>query len=215
MKRKQFCLLCLICLICPSCEKDSDKKHLNETYKSIFIGDSITEIWGRECYDPEFFTSHSFLNKGIGGETSQDMLARFEKDVTNYKTEVVVILAGINDIAQNDGYISNEKILKNITEMCERASKYRIKVILCSVMPVYQFGWKMSINPVPLILDLNSRIKAYAESKAYPYVDYYSAFVDERGGLPVNYSSDGVHPTKACYQIMESMILEVIDKTLD
>jgi len=215
MKRNLFYFLCLAGLICPSCEKDSENESLRKTYKCIFIGDSITENWTTEGYDPEFFTSHSFLNSGKGGETTQDMLARFGKDVTYYKPEVVVILAGINDIAQNDGYISNENIMKNITEMCEKAAFNHIKVILCSILPVYQFGLNTNIQTVPLILDLNRRIKSYAESKAYPYVDYYSAFVDDRGGLPAIYSTDEVHPTKACYQIMESMILEVINKTLD
>ena len=215
MKIKLFCFLCLAGLICPSCEKDSEKESLRKTYKCIFIGDSITENWTTEGYDPEFFTSHSFLNSGKGGETTQDMLDRFDQDVTFFKPVIVVIMAGVNDIARNDGYISNESIMKNITEMCERAAVNHIKVILCSVMPVYQFNWKTTLKPVPLILDLNRRIKSYAESKAYPYADYYSAFVDERGGLPAIYSTDEVHPTKACYKIMESMILEVINKTLN
>ena len=176
-----------------------------------FMGDSITARWVRDnTGHPEFFTVNSFLNAGISGQTTSQMLARFDADIIQFAPRAVVICAGTNDIAQNQGYISNEDILKNIASMCDMATNSGIKVILCSLLPANKYNWRPSIKPAELIKDLNARIKAYADLRGYTFVDFWTPFADSADGLPTEYSSDGVHPNQACYTLMEDIILPVI-----
>lgn len=177
--------------------------------KAVFMGDSITDNWGNRTH-PEFFTEHNFLGRGISGQTTVEMLVRFRPDVIDLHPKYVVILAGTNDIAQNIGPISKEMILKNIQSMCELAKANKIKPILCSILPAYQFGWRKSLTPAEDIIEMNEMIKAYAKSAKIPYVDYHSAMKDERNGLPEKYSYDGVHPSMGGYEVMESIILNYI-----
>lgn len=171
----------------------------------VFMGNSITEGWKNQR--PEFFSKNSYIGRGIGGQTSAQMLVRFRKDVIDLQPKAVVILAGTNDIAQNQGYISQENILGNIQSMVELAQHHHIKVYLCSVLPAYEFGWRKEIQDVAnQIVQLNTLIRSYAESKGIPYVDYHSALKDERNGLSVEHAKDGVHPTAAAYEIMEATL---------
>lgn len=197
-----------------SCAKENGDKIIEkkEIVPCVFIGNSITEFWAN--LRPDFFRDHSFVGKGIGGQTSSQILKRFYDDVVYLHPQTVVIEAGTNDIAQNQGYISNEDIMKNVGSMCEIANRNNIKIILCSVLPSYQFGWRPEIKPAPIIKDLNSMIKAYADQHLYIYANYYDSLVDERGGLPAKYSEDGVHPNIECYKIMERIILESIGKVV-
>ena len=179
----------------------------------VFMGNSITDGWAR--VDPEFFESNNFVGRGIGGQTSSEMLVRFRRDVIDLNPKCVVILSGTNDIAQNNGYIKPENTLSNIISMCELAKANGIKVILCSVPPTSVFGWRKDINPAPLILEMNKLIRAYAEANDIYYLDYHPALTDEKGGLPTKWSHDTCHPNLECYRtIMEPMVCEAIDKVL-
>ena len=176
--------------------------------KAIFMGNSITEGWAKKR--PDFFATHDFVGRGISGQTSSHMLVRFQADVIALKPKYVVILAGTNDIAQNNGTISQEHIMENIRSMCELAMAHRIKPVLCSVLPAARFSWNPTLQPAEDIKALNVAIKAYAARKRIPYVDFYSALVDDQGGLPAEYAADGVHPTAEGYAVMENILLNTL-----
>ena len=181
----------------------------------VFMGNSITQNWAK--YNPDFFKKNNFAGRGIGGQTTSHMLVRFRRDVIELNPRAVVIMAGINDIALNNGKISHENILNNIASMCELAKLHKIKVILCSVTPAVRFRWRPDVDFVPAdeIIRLNKMIKEYAESHKIPYVDYHSALVDERKGMNRKYHKDEVHPNSLCYaEVLEPMILPVINKVL-
>ncbi len=177
----------------------------------VFYGNSITENWRR--YDNAFFEKNQFLGRGISGQTTPQMLVRFRQDVINLKPAAVVFLAGTNDIAENTGPISVEDIAGNIISMCELATANGIKPIICAVLPVYQYSWNKTVDPLTKIPALNKLLKEYAAKKKISYVDYYTAFVDERGGLPLKYSSDGVHPNLDGYKIMEKLVSDELVKS--
>ena len=184
----------------------SDQKRI------VFMGDSITEFWS--VIDPDYFSGKPYINRGISGQTTPQMLIRFRADVIALQPTVVVILAGINDIAGNTGPSSIEMIRDNIFSMVELAKANHIKVILCSVLPAYDFPWKPNQQPVEKIKALNDILKNYAAANNNVYVDYYSAMVDERQGLNIEYSNDGVHPNKTGYQIMQPIIEKAIGQVL-
>ena len=180
----------------------SDQKRI------VFMGDSITEFWS--VIDPDYFSVKSYINRGISGQTTPQMLIRFRADVIALQPTAVVILAGINDIAGNTGPSSIEMIWDNIFSMVELAKINNIKVILCSVLPAYDFPWKPNQEPIEKIKALNEIIKNYAKANNIVYVDYYSVMVDDRQGLKAKYSNDGVHPNKTGYQIMEPIVEKAI-----
>nr|WP_319999494.1 GDSL-type esterase/lipase family protein [uncultured Draconibacterium sp.] len=185
--------------------KDEGKKN-----SIVFYGNSITDFWIRA--DNDFFQKNNFIDRGISGQTTSQMLVRFREDVVQLNPSAVVILAGTNDIAENTGPISIENIFGNIVSMVEIAKANNIKSVLCSVHPVYQYSWNKKIEPVGKIKELNRLIKQYADANDIPYADYYSAFVDERGGIPDKYSQDGVHPNLAGYKLMEQIVSKEIIK---
>jgi lysophospholipase L1-like esterase len=166
----------------------------------VFMGDSITEFWS--VINPEYFAGKPYVNRGISGQTTPQMLIRFRADVIALKPSVVVILAGINDIAGNTGPSTLEMITNNIFSMAELAKAHKIKVILCSILPAFDFPWKANQNPAEKVVALNEAIQKYAAENGIEYLDYYSAMADERKGLKTTYSNDGVHPNKAGYQVM-------------
>jgi lysophospholipase L1-like esterase len=178
----------------------------------VFMGDSITEFWA--TINPEYFSGKQYINRGISGQTSPQMLVRFRADVIALKPSIVVILAGINDIAGNTGPSTLEMIRNNIFSMAELAKANQIKVILCSVLPAFDFPWKPNQNPAEKIVSLNKMIQNYANANAIEYLDYYSIMVDERKGLQARYSNDGVHPNKAGYQVMAPLAEASIELTL-
>ena len=136
---------------------------------AVFMGNSITEGWAYQ--DPEFFKQNNFVGRGISGQTSAQMLCRFRPDVLAHNPKCVVIMAGTNDVAENNGYISHENILNNIISMVQLAQANDIKVILCSVPPTSVFGWRPDLKPGPTIVELNKLIKAWAdENKVYYFV---------------------------------------------
>lgn len=178
----------------------------------VFMGNSITEGWGNIC--PEFFKNGPYINRGISGQTTPQMLVRFRPDVINLKPAVIVILAGTNDIAGNTGPSTLEMIMDNLISMTELAKVNHIKVVLCSVLPVYDYPWKPGLAPAEKIVSLNEMIKKYADDNGIIYLDYFSSMVDERNGLKKEYSNDGVHPTEAGYKVMEPLVKAAIKKAL-
>jgi lysophospholipase L1-like esterase len=166
---------------------------------------------------PEFFQDRDFINRGIGGQTTPQMLLRFRPDVIDLNPKVVVILAGTNDIAGNTGYTSLETIIYNIKSMAEIANANVIKVIISSVLPAIEYLWKPGLDPATKIIKINKALKAYAKENNFIYLDYYSAMVDDKGGLKVpDYTAvnDLVHPNKAGYLVMEKLAQKAIDKAL-
>ena len=174
----------------------------------VFMGDSITELWS--VVHPSFFSEKSYINRGIGGQTSPQMLVRFRADVVALNPSVVVLLAGANDIAQNTGPSTLEMIANNIFSMVELATANNIKVILCSVLPAFDFYWRQGLEPAEKIVTLNKMILEYADANDILYLDYYSAMVDEQKGFKSMYSEDGVHPNKAGYEVMVPLAHEAI-----
>ena len=176
----------------------------------VFMGNSITEGWIN--IHPEFFGGKFYFNRGISGQTTPQMLLRFRADVIKLKPRVVVILAGTNDIAGNTGPSTIEMIEDNIISMAQLAKANDIKVILCSVLPVYDYPWKKGLEPAPKIIELNKLIKAYATKSGAIYLDLFSALVDERNGMKAEYSKDGVHPNEAGYYVMEPLTENAISE---
>lgn len=178
----------------------------------VFMGNSITEGWINQR--PEFFSGRPYINRGIGGQTTPQMLIRFRADVVALKPKVVVLLCGINDIAGNTGPSTLEMIEDNIASMTEIALANNIKVVLSSVLPAYDFPWRPNMEPAPKVMALNKWIKAYAAQKKVVYLDYFSAMVDERNGMKSIYHTDEVHPNKAGYAVMEPLVEQAIKKAL-
>jgi lysophospholipase L1-like esterase len=176
--------------------------------EAVLIGNSITDNWAK--FDPEFFAANNFVGRGISGQVTAQMLSRFQADVVELNPKMVIIMAGTNDIAMNNGYISHEHILQNIQSMVELAKYHKIKPVLCSCLPAASFKWRPALTPAEDIKRLNEMIKAYAKANKILYVDYYSAFVDEQGGLPTKYAKDGVHPNLEAYKIMEQILLRYL-----
>ncbi len=164
----------------------------------VFMGDSITEGWHLEAS----FPGKPYINRGISGQTSPQMLVRFRQDVVDLQPKVVVILAGTNDIAGNTGPMTLEETEENLASMADLATANHIRVVLCSVLPAYDFPWHPGLEPAPKIVALNTWIKSYSAEKGYVYVDYHSAMKDQRDGLPSSLSKDGVHPTPSGYAVM-------------
>ena len=193
-------------------QSNSELKKINEPDRIVFMGNSITEGWSN--FDKDFFINNPFVNRGIGGQTTPQMLIRFKPDVVNLNPKAVVILAGINDIAENTGPVTIENIAENIISMAEIAKANEIKVFICSTLPAIDFPWSPGMEPGPKVIKLNSILKNYCDSNNLPYVDYFSAMSDEKGGLKVpeyTTADDLVHPNLAGYKVMEKIILKALN----
>ena len=178
----------------------------------VFIGNSITIGWLRKM--PEFFEGKSYINRGISGQTTPQMLVRFRQDVVALKPKAVVILAGTNDIAGNTGPSTIEMIADNIFSMSEIAVSNNIKVVISSVLPVYDYPWKPGLKPAKKIVSLNKILKKYAKKNGHVYLDYFKKMADNKNGLQQDLGADGVHPNKAGYAIMAPLAEKAIKKTL-
>jgi len=179
----------------------------------VFMGDSVTEFWAQE--HPDFFQENGYLCRGISGQTTSQMLVRFRADVIALQPRAVVILAGINDIAQNTGSIAVENTFGNIVSMSELALANGIRPILCGVLPAQRIVWNPKIEaPAPLVIRLNEMLRQYAEAQGLSYVDYPSALTDEHGRIPEKYAPDEVHPVSAGYRVMEDLVQPVIEKEI-
>jgi lysophospholipase L1-like esterase len=194
-------------------EKENETlKKVNDSERVVFMGNSITEGWSN--FNKDFFINNPFVNRGIGGQTTPQMLVRFKPDVVNLNPKSVVILAGINDIAGNTGPITIENTAENIISMAEIAMANNIKVYICSTLPAIDFPWSPGLNPGPKVIKLNSILKNYCTKNNITYVDYYLAMVDDKGGLKVpefTSTDDLVHPNLAGYKVMEEIILNALN----
>ena len=195
--------------------EDNEKIGLPATGEKriVFLGNSITEGWSKT--DPAFFSGKPFVNRGISGQTTPQMLIRFRPDVIDLKPEVVVILAGINDIAGNTGPSTLEMIEDNLASMVDLAKSNRIRVILSSVLPAYDFPWRPGLQPAEKVVQLNAWIKNYAEANGCVYLDYFTSMADEIHALKAEYTYDGVHPNLAGYKVMEPLVESAIQKVLE
>jgi lysophospholipase L1-like esterase len=180
----------------------------------VFMGDSITDAWGRSP-GSKFFPGKPYINRGISGQTTPQMLIRFRPDVINLQPKAVVILAGTNDIAGNTGPETLEEIEGNLESMAQLAQANKIRVVLASVMPVCNcYKDQTTKRPPDKILALNAWIKNYVEKNNLVYLDYYSAMVDSKGMLKGQLTDDGLHPNAAGYEVMGPLAQQAIDKAL-
>src|SRR5579871_5263528 len=164
----------------------------------VFFGDSITDAWKLA----ESFPGKPYIDRGISGQTTPQMLVRFRQDVINLHPRVVVILAGVNDIAGNTGPTTPEMIQDNLISMVDLATANGIKVVLASITPADDFPWNPGTKPASKIAAMNVWIKDYAAKHALVYADYYSAMADENGAMKREFTGDGVHPNAAGYGVM-------------
>ena len=186
------------------------KAHENRV---VFMGNSITEGW--LSIRPEFFKNKPYVNRGISGQTTPQMLLRFRQDVINLKPSTVVLLAGINDIAENTGPSTIEMIANNIISMAELAKANHINVIICSVLPANNFPWREGLKPAEKVRKLNAILQSYSYENKLAYVDYYSAMVNDSNGLKKELGEDGIHPNKNGYLIMEPILEKAIKEYIN
>ena len=194
-------------------EENNKLLNSSDELRVVFMGNSITESWSH--FDPDFFLTNSYINRGISGQTTPQMLIRLKPDVINLKPKAVVILAGINDIAGNTGPMQVENIAENIQSMAEISKANEIQVLICSVLPAIDFPWSPGLNPSTKVLRLNKLLKNYCRENNIIYVDYYSSMVDKNGGLKVpeyTSSDDLVHPNKKGYEVMRNIIQNSLKK---
>jgi len=208
-KLNYYVFLCLF-LIYTVCNSQINSEKLNPT-KIVLMGNSITEHW--QTYSPLFFEENSFIvNKGVSGQTSVEMLSRFQEDVIKQSPKAVYILAGINDIAQNSGYISIDDISKNIIKMGLLAQKNNIKVVICSVLPVTEIIWNEKIkNANQKVIELNQKLISSSKKNNFIYLDFYSKMKDELSLL----TYDGLHPNKRGYKKMSAIIKKSIEEIMN
>ena len=177
----------------------------------VFMGNSITEGWFN--YHPDFFKKNNFACRGIGGQTSSEMLVRFRQDVIALRPRAGASLAGTNDMAMTNGYIALENTFQNIVSMCELAKFNGIKVLLCSVTPAAYFNWRPQVEPAKIIPKLNKMLREYAEAtEGVEWVDYFTPMVGEDKAMRAEYSPEGSHPNGEGYKVMERIVVPAINK---
>lgn len=179
-------------------------------FRVVFLGNSIFEGWS--VARPEFFQDKPYFNRGISGQVTAQMLLRFQEDVAQLLPDVLVLKAGINDIAENAGPYDQQRTLNNIKSIVQLAKANKIKVVLCSVLPANKFVWRPAIQPAEKVITLNAALKEYATKEGIFYLDLYPAVVDEQKGMKAIYANDGVHPTVDGYKVLEPLVEEAIKK---
>ncbi len=179
----------------------------------VLFGDSITEGWGREG-SSAFFPGKGWLNRGISGQTTAQMLVRFPQDVLALKPQVVVILAGTNDLAGNTGPSTQAMIEDNLHAMADLARAHGIAVVLASVLPVSDYPWLPGTAPAPKVRALNTALKRYADAQHLVYLDYYTPMANAAGGLDPQLADDGVHPTAKGYAVMAPLAEAAVKRAL-
>lgn len=182
-------------------------KNVKQAPMLVIMGDSITDFWPNKT-PSDFFNKNNIVGRGISGQVTSQMLVRFRRDVLDLKPKYVAILAGTNDIAQNQGYISAENIVGNIISMVEIARANKIKPIVCSILPAAKYPWRPEIQSVPMVQKINQMLKDYCKKHKVKYIDFYTPMADENNGLPKKYANDGIHPTSDGYAVMEKVLLE-------
>ena len=195
--------------------KEANKEmneNTNNNDRIVFFGNSITIGWLHSM--PAFFEGKPYVNRGISGQTTPQMLVRFRQDVIALKPKVVVILAGTNDIAGNTGTMTLEQILDNIISMTQLAQANNIQVVLSSVLPAAEYHWKPGMLPAVKIPELNAMLESYASNNNVVYLNYFSALVNKENGMNKDLAEDGVHPTRKGYEIMAPLAEKAIEKAL-
>lgn len=180
-------------------------------HRIVFFGDSIIQHWLE--IRPGFFSADR-IDRGISGQTTAQMIGRFQSDVIALRPRIVHILAGTNDIAGNTGVTSLSRVEDNLRTMVELSKAHGIKVVIATLLPARQYSWRPQIDPVPEIASLNAWIRAYGRDNDIPVVDYYALLDDGKSGLSAVDSSDGVHPNSAAYAKMEAALVPVLDRAL-
>ncbi|HMB61557.1 MAG TPA: SGNH/GDSL hydrolase family protein [Eudoraea sp.] len=183
-----------------------------EENRVVFMGNSITIGWLKT--QPEFFEGKPYINRGISGQTTPQMLLRFRQDVIDLHPGVVVILAGTNDIAGNTGPMTLKQIMDNLSSMVEIARANHIAVVLSSVLPAEDYPWRPGLKPNEKIPALNAMIREYCKNSDAVYLDYFSAMTNAKNGLDKDLAHDGVHPTKKGYEMMAPLAEAAIAKAL-
>ncbi len=180
--------------------------------RAVFMGDSIFDSWDSTKHGghPQFFKNNNFVNCGKSGEVTAQMVARFQRDVIDKNPDCVIICGGTNDIAQNNGYIPNRLIMKNIKTMTKMAEQHDIDVILCTILPAARYPWRPEIEPVKPIRNMNRRIARFAKRRHRKFIDFYTPLATQHGALQSPLSKDGVHPNSECYTIMERIVLSTL-----
>lgn len=221
---KRLLVLCLCAAVWFSAEGQSHDWANTQRYaaanaaltarpKVVFIGDSITEGW--YSAHPSFFDANGFAARGIGGQVTAQMLARFQSDVIALRPRAVVILAGTNDIARNNGPIDEERIADNVRSMVELARVHGIRVYLCSVLPVGHYNWRPEVTDAPDRIDrLNRMLREYALRNGCEWVDFHPGLADADRALDARYTRDGVHPTAEGYDAMEAILRPYLKRYL-
>jgi lysophospholipase L1-like esterase len=189
--------------------KEVKEKQKGEV-RVVFLGDSIFEGWS--VARPDFFKGKPFFNRGISGQVTAQMLLRFQEDVVNLLPNVLVLKAGINDIAENAGAYDQQKTLNNIKSIVQLARANKIKVVLCSVLPANRFVWRPALTPADKVIELNAALQAYAKQENVLYLDLYAAVVDDKKGMKAAYAKDGVHPTVEGYKVLEPLVEDAIKR---
>ena len=187
---------------------------LPEPGRVVFYGDSITDAWGRGKDPVPFFPGKPYVNRGISGQTTPQMLIRFQQDVVALKPAAVLILAGTNDIAGNTGLSSLEMVEDNFRSMAAVAAANNIKVIMASVLPVDDYAWRRGLQPAGKVRALNAWMKSFCATSGCTYLDYYTALATPEGAMKPGTSKDGVHPTAAGYAIMAPLAQAAIDRAM-
>jgi lysophospholipase L1-like esterase len=181
--------------------------------RAVFMGNSITEGWGNIA--PDFFAGKPYINRGISGQTTPQMLVRFRQDVIDLKPKVVVILAGTNDIAGNTGPMTLQQTVDNIISMAQLAKANNIKVVISSILPAFDYPWKPGLEPAEKIFTINTMLKDFANKNKCVYLDYFTSMADDRKGLKKELGDDGVHPNLAGYKIMAPLAEKAIAEALN
>lgn len=180
----------------------------------VFMGDSITDIWGRVPGTGKFFPGKPYINRGISGQTTEQMLLRFRQDVIDLHPAAVLILAGTNDIAGNTGPETNRMIENDFRSMTQLARANHIKVIIASITPAADFWWRPSVDPIHRIRIMNAWLKQFCNRHGYVYVDYYDAMAQPDGAMKTGLSFDGVHPNAKGFAVMAPLAEKGIAKAL-
>ncbi|RQO57194.1 hypothetical protein DBR47_15260 [Paucibacter sp. KBW04] len=182
----------------------------------VFMGDSITEGWGRRQGrgGPGEFMEPGYLSRGISGQTTAQMLLRLRADVLDLRPKVLHLMAGTNDIAGNRGPVSKQDLQANIQSMVELARRHGLRVVLASILPTERFDWRPELKPAQAVREMNTWLRAYAAAQGLVYADYYTPMATESGGLKPELGPDGVHPNEAGYLLMEPIAREAIRRAM-
>ena len=178
----------------------------------VFLGDSITDFWGRKR--GSISPGQPWINRGISGQTTPQMLLRFQQDVLDLHPTAVVLLGGINDIAGNTGAESLPEIEANIRSMAMLARAAGVRMVLSSVLPAASFPWRPGLDPRQEVVALNAWMAEFAKAQGMVFLNYYPALVGPDGGMRPGLSSDGVHPTDAGYAVMEPLARKAVEAAL-